>query len=277
MYIENDYFLVTFCSHSNFLHVLTNGPWLVFGHYLTIEPWMVDFSSAKPYPSKVMAWICLPSSSITLYKSSLISEIGECIGKLIEYESLPTICYECGRHGHSRENYPTLALVSDVPSNTVQGQRHEPSPPPSNLYDRWMVGQDGSNDPAHDQAAHPNSLPTPSVEPTPQLSKVVAKGKNVISLKTKVSRPRAATTINNAFVTIGRHFVLQAGSSKQQFQACTPHAIVHLDRNKHSIVVAIYCPDSEQPVLTTVPSTSPLDPTEPPDNHSVPFIAISCD
>ncbi|KAK8625845.1 hypothetical protein V6N13_057002 [Hibiscus sabdariffa] len=138
-------------------------------------------------------------------------------------------------------------------------------------------GQDGSNDPAHDQAAHPNSLPTPSVEPTPQLSKVVAKGKNVISLKTKVSRPRAATTINNAFVTIGRHFVLQAGSSKQQFQACTPHAIVHLDRNKHSIVVAIYCPDSEQPVLTTVPSTSPLDPTEPPDNHSVPFIAISCD
>ncbi|KAK9019628.1 hypothetical protein V6N11_054143 [Hibiscus sabdariffa] len=69
---------------TDFLHVLTDVPWLVFGHYLTVEPWIVDFSSAKPHPNKVVAWIHLPGLSITLYKRSLISEIGECIGRVIK-------------------------------------------------------------------------------------------------------------------------------------------------------------------------------------------------
>ncbi|KAK8482394.1 hypothetical protein V6N11_033154 [Hibiscus sabdariffa] len=34
MDIENDYFLVTFRSCLDYLHILADGPWLVFGHYL---------------------------------------------------------------------------------------------------------------------------------------------------------------------------------------------------------------------------------------------------
>ncbi|KAK9015264.1 hypothetical protein V6N11_006380 [Hibiscus sabdariffa] len=76
MDIENDYFLVTFRSRVDYLHVLADGPWTVFGHYVSVEPWSEDFSTAQPYPSNIVAWIRLPGLLVTLYKRSLITELG---------------------------------------------------------------------------------------------------------------------------------------------------------------------------------------------------------
>ncbi|KAK8514668.1 hypothetical protein V6N12_057565 [Hibiscus sabdariffa] len=50
MDIENGYFLATFRSHNDFLTVLADGPWTIFGHYLTVEPWSPDFSPSQPFP-----------------------------------------------------------------------------------------------------------------------------------------------------------------------------------------------------------------------------------
>ncbi|KAK9032606.1 hypothetical protein V6N11_056866 [Hibiscus sabdariffa] len=86
MDIENDYFMVTFHSHLDFLHVLTDGPWLVFGHYLTIEPWTIDFSPIKPNSNKVVAWVRFLGLPITLYKRSLLTEIRNCIGCVIKLD-----------------------------------------------------------------------------------------------------------------------------------------------------------------------------------------------
>ncbi|KAK8522972.1 hypothetical protein V6N12_073684 [Hibiscus sabdariffa] len=144
MDIDNDYFLVTFKDHSDFLHVLADGPWTVFGHYLTVEPWTSDFSSSNPFPSTVWTWIRLPGLHATLYKRSLITAIGECIGpivkidhqtdsgrqgrfaclavkvdlrkplvskiiingvvQIIKYESLPSVCFLCGLFGHTQDS-----------------------------------------------------------------------------------------------------------------------------------------------------------------------------
>ncbi|KAL4302754.1 hypothetical protein GQ457_10G008390 [Hibiscus cannabinus] len=57
MDIENDYFLVTFRSRSDYFHVIVGGPWVIFGSYLTVEPWTEDFSTVQPYSRKVVAWI----------------------------------------------------------------------------------------------------------------------------------------------------------------------------------------------------------------------------
>ncbi|KAK8506299.1 hypothetical protein V6N11_082372 [Hibiscus sabdariffa] len=75
MDIENDYFLTSFRSHEDYLIVLANGPWMLFGYYLTVEPWSPDFSPPQPFPSKIVAWIRLPGLSAMLYKRSLIKEI----------------------------------------------------------------------------------------------------------------------------------------------------------------------------------------------------------
>ncbi|KAE8692675.1 hypothetical protein F3Y22_tig00110831pilonHSYRG00417 [Hibiscus syriacus] len=135
MDIENDYFLVSLRTRSDFLTALSDGPWTIFGHYLTVEPWSPDFTSSQLFPSRIVAWIRLPGLPVTLYKRSLITKIGECIGKvvkidyqtetgrrgrfarmavsvdlkkpltskllingrvqIVEYESLPTICFSC--------------------------------------------------------------------------------------------------------------------------------------------------------------------------------------
>ncbi|KAK9011949.1 hypothetical protein V6N11_040020 [Hibiscus sabdariffa] len=53
--IENDYFLVKFSSRSDYIHALTDVPWTIFGHYITVEPWSVDFNPQQDYPSHIMA------------------------------------------------------------------------------------------------------------------------------------------------------------------------------------------------------------------------------
>ncbi|KAK8555205.1 hypothetical protein V6N12_009358 [Hibiscus sabdariffa] len=86
MDIDNDYYLATFKENSDFLHVITEGPWTIFGHYLTVEPWSDDFATSQPYPAKIWSWIRLPGLPATLYKKSLITAIGECIGPVIKID-----------------------------------------------------------------------------------------------------------------------------------------------------------------------------------------------
>ncbi|KAK8499601.1 hypothetical protein V6N11_025514 [Hibiscus sabdariffa] len=52
MDIENDYFLVTFRNHSDYLHALVGGPWTIFGNYLTVESWTENFTPSQSHPRK---------------------------------------------------------------------------------------------------------------------------------------------------------------------------------------------------------------------------------
>ncbi|KAK8554301.1 hypothetical protein V6N12_031266 [Hibiscus sabdariffa] len=73
--IENNYFLVKFFTCSDYLKVITDGPWIIFGHYLTIEPWSTYFSTSQSHPSRIMAWICLLGLWITCYKRTHLEAI----------------------------------------------------------------------------------------------------------------------------------------------------------------------------------------------------------
>ena len=44
--LENNYFLVHFKRESDAQHEPTQGPWIVLGHYLTVQPWSPHFDSA---------------------------------------------------------------------------------------------------------------------------------------------------------------------------------------------------------------------------------------
>ncbi|KAK8361679.1 hypothetical protein V6Z12_A03G054100 [Gossypium hirsutum] len=127
----NGYFLVKFQDIDDYNKVLTQGPWIVFGQYLT------------PYPSVVMAWIRLLGLSGYLYKRKIIEAIGGLIRKVVkldlqtdtrtrgrfaflavfinldmplvsqvlvdgavqrvEYEALPMVCFNCGKYGHVKD------------------------------------------------------------------------------------------------------------------------------------------------------------------------------
>ncbi|KAK9044641.1 hypothetical protein V6N11_058536 [Hibiscus sabdariffa] len=153
--IENDFFFVKFSDRSYYLKVLTKGPWTIFGHYLTVEQWSVDFQPTKASPSRLMAWIRLLGLPLTLYKRSFLETIGNLISSIIKvdfqtdngcrgrfarlavslnlrwplvskiiingrtqivvYESMSTVCFHYGIYGHLKDICPLL-------------QRHDPAP-----------------------------------------------------------------------------------------------------------------------------------------------------
>ncbi|KAA3460812.1 reverse transcriptase [Gossypium australe] len=43
MDIENGYFLVKFQNKLDCEKAFSEGPWTIFGQYLTVKPWMMDF------------------------------------------------------------------------------------------------------------------------------------------------------------------------------------------------------------------------------------------
>ncbi|PPR98415.1 hypothetical protein GOBAR_AA22253 [Gossypium barbadense] len=96
MDIENGYYLAKFQNNNDYEKVLTQGLWIIFGQYLTVQPWTKDFSPFQPYPSVVMAWIRLPGLPGFMYKRKILEVIGSTMG-------LPTVCFACGKYGHVRE------------------------------------------------------------------------------------------------------------------------------------------------------------------------------
>ncbi|XP_039043489.1 uncharacterized protein LOC120182638 [Hibiscus syriacus] len=105
----------------------TQGPWLVYGHYLKVEPWTKDFSTTQRHPSKVITWIRLPGLSGTLYKRNIITEIGECIGPLVEYESLSAVYFKCDIYGHASNSFTKVSVSTpqDTTMDTIES--HTPA------------------------------------------------------------------------------------------------------------------------------------------------------
>ncbi|MBA0818912.1 hypothetical protein Gohar_025515 [Gossypium harknessii] len=107
MDIENGYFLVKFQNKLDYENALSEGPWIIFGQYLTVQPWTLAFDPTQAYSSVVMAWIRFPGLPGYLYNHKIITEIGETplVSHIlingrkqnVEYESLSIICFYCGR------------------------------------------------------------------------------------------------------------------------------------------------------------------------------------
>ncbi|KAL4353660.1 hypothetical protein GQ457_06G023040 [Hibiscus cannabinus] len=141
--LENDYFLVKFELKSDYDRVLADGPWTIFGSYLTVQPWTREFSTDQVFPSHVLVWIRLPGLPYRYYTKALFRRIAAVLGRIVkvdyntvagdrgkfariavlidltkplrsclgiddfmqhlEYEGLHNICFQCGLYGHSKE------------------------------------------------------------------------------------------------------------------------------------------------------------------------------
>ena len=45
--LSNDFYLVKFSAFSDYEFALTNGPWLIYDHYLIVYPWHSNFDSRR--------------------------------------------------------------------------------------------------------------------------------------------------------------------------------------------------------------------------------------
>ncbi|XP_039036080.1 uncharacterized protein LOC120172767 [Hibiscus syriacus] len=138
-----DMVTVRFGNEEDYTRVPTEGPWTIFGIYLTIQPWSRSFTTTEKHPSHVVVWFRLPGLPYRYYTKTLF-KIAALIGKVVkidyntskgergrfvrlaividlnkpllpcigidgfiqntEYEGLQQICFQCGVYGHSKEN-----------------------------------------------------------------------------------------------------------------------------------------------------------------------------
>ncbi|MBA0848906.1 hypothetical protein Goshw_008593 [Gossypium schwendimanii] len=156
---ENGYFLEKFQNKKDYEKVLSQGPWVIYMQYLTVQLWTIDFRPSQPYLSIVMAWIHFSSLLGYMYKRKIVEEIGNMVGKvvkldynidnrtrghfarmavyvnldkppisqvlinginqLIEYELLPMVYFSYRRYGHLKELCPRAPIVSNQQGNEV--------------------------------------------------------------------------------------------------------------------------------------------------------------
>lgn len=72
MDIDNDYYLAKFELDLDYSNVISKGPWVIYGHNLTVQPWSTQFSSTDAFPQNVVAWIRISELSGAFYKWSLL-------------------------------------------------------------------------------------------------------------------------------------------------------------------------------------------------------------
>ncbi|KAH1130641.1 hypothetical protein J1N35_002019 [Gossypium stocksii] len=166
---------------------LSEGSWTIFGQYLTVQPWTIAFDPTQAYLSVVMAWIRFLALPSYLYNRKIITKIKNLVGKMVkldmntdgktrgrfarlavyinlekllvsqilingreqkvEYESLSTICFHCGRYGHV-ENICKFKIVeslvevnrnSPVTEPVMQNSNVESSEKKDGNFRPWMI------------------------------------------------------------------------------------------------------------------------------------------
>jgi hypothetical protein len=144
--LGNDYYLVTFSHEFDHGTTLTNGPWFIYDHYLTVKQWSPDFHPQSDTIKKVAVWVRIAGLPIEYYDARVLKSIGNKIGSTVkvdkntlmqergkyaricvevdltesllamfmikgrkynvEYEGLHLLCKICGKFGHYSEGCP---------------------------------------------------------------------------------------------------------------------------------------------------------------------------
>nr|XP_025617103.1 uncharacterized protein LOC112709433 [Arachis hypogaea] len=147
--IGNDFFIVKFYSQEDLDFALTEGPWKIFDHYLSIRQWKSDFNPIEATIDQIVAWVRLPRLAIEYYDGNMLKKIGDVIGRTlkvdtntaeksrekfarlcvqldlhqalisqysingvrykVEYEGLYNICFGCGMVGHEKSACPKVS------------------------------------------------------------------------------------------------------------------------------------------------------------------------
>lgn len=155
--IGANFYLVKCKNEEVYDLALTGGPWLMYDHYISVQPWKADFDPDGEKISSVAAWVRIAKLPMDYYEKGILYVIGSQIGevlkldantmkkskgrfaricvrldlqkplrpyvlingkvKKVEYEGLHAICFKCGKYGHMTEQ---CSHTTSVPKHSVQ-------------------------------------------------------------------------------------------------------------------------------------------------------------
>ncbi|KAJ4845048.1 hypothetical protein Tsubulata_010841 [Turnera subulata] len=139
--LENNFYIVRFWDSSDYYHALTGGPWAIFQHALSVQPWHPDFRAETSSINRAVVWVRFQGFPVNKYHTQILRTMGNRLGSTLKidiktesqtrakfatvavavdlsrplkgkvwldgecfkviYEGLPQICFSCGRYGHS--------------------------------------------------------------------------------------------------------------------------------------------------------------------------------
>lgn len=80
------FYIARFTNMEDYQYVLTQGPWMIEDHYLTIRKWIPNFIPDEA-PIKVLtAWVRIPNLSVEYFDSNFLHKIGAKIGKVLRID-----------------------------------------------------------------------------------------------------------------------------------------------------------------------------------------------
>ncbi|KAI9105148.1 hypothetical protein K1719_022677 [Acacia pycnantha] len=161
--MEANLYFAMFDLEEDYVKVLTGGPWTIFGAYLTLQPWTIDFDPNTTAISTVVAWVRVPGLAFRYYHKSTLRAIGKLLGEVVkidymiesrgrgkyarvavlidlqkplipwikvdgkmygvEYEGLPLICFSCGKYGHTKDRCQGASQVNYAHASGVPDPR----------------------------------------------------------------------------------------------------------------------------------------------------------
>ncbi|CAN1842173.1 hypothetical protein LINPERHAP1_LOCUS36768 [Linum perenne] len=179
-----DYFLIKFSYEQDYFKALTGGPWTILDHYLVVHQWDQSFRVSNDLPKKMVVWVQFPHLPIHFYHAQILTSLGNLIGKtikidfntqraergkfariaievdlgepippvvlldgapqLVEYENMPSLCFECGRINHDSKDCPRKVVLDPTPSldqtypKDLLSATSDAVPPPEQ-YGPWML------------------------------------------------------------------------------------------------------------------------------------------
>ncbi|KAK8553972.1 hypothetical protein V6N12_030951 [Hibiscus sabdariffa] len=104
--LDKDYYLVKFVVDEDYVKVLAEGPWIIFGNYLTVQPWSHEFSTNQVFPSQVIVWVRLSGLLYHYYMKSLFLRITSILGRVVKVDY--------NTHGGERGKFARLAIILDL-------------------------------------------------------------------------------------------------------------------------------------------------------------------
>ncbi|XP_031095188.1 uncharacterized protein LOC115999480 [Ipomoea triloba] len=145
--IDQDYYLARFDALQDYEFAKYEGPWIIMGHYLTVQEWVSNFFPHKSRMDKLLVWVRFPAVPIEYFEDDFLMKIGKYIGRPIkvdtttslvsigrfarvcveldltksllakftlggevipiEYEGIQMVCFKCGIYGHKQDQCGT--------------------------------------------------------------------------------------------------------------------------------------------------------------------------
>ncbi|KAJ4844626.1 hypothetical protein Tsubulata_031965 [Turnera subulata] len=164
--LENDFYLVRMDYEEDYYHALAEGPSVIMGHALSVQPWDSSFRASEGRVSQAVIWARFAEFPPSWYNSQVLHALRSLVGGAmkvddnskeairgkyarvavevdlqkplrgivevgdnefkVSYEGLPAICYHCGSVSHALSACPIRRSADAAEASS--GSRQAPKP-----------------------------------------------------------------------------------------------------------------------------------------------------